>query len=499
VTRRLWPRSLLGRTILVLLLGVLASNLAGLAVYSGDRLDVALGARSRQIAQQVAAAADEIEGLAPPLRRQRLREFRQPGLRLAWGRRPWSSDDLSGWRNRLVRRAFLDELGTDAQVRLRLSMTDSAGPAGPGPRAGRPFGRGGVGDDAGDEGDGEGGKPPHMAPMASHRSPWMPPAPPSGAPELRLLTGSWQLGDGTWLNFAAPVASFPPFWRTPMFFVLLASMAVVLAASVWAVRRATQPLAMLGEAAERFGRDVHAPALAEAGPLEVERAARAFNRMQERLQRLIRDRTQMLAAISHDLRTPLTRLRLRAELIEDEEQQRKTVADLEEMRAMIAATLAFARDEAAVEDPAPLDLAVLLQTVCDEAADGGADVTFAGPEHARCFGRPAALKRAFANLVENAVRYGGCARAGLAVEPHQLRVDIDDDGPGVPESELERVFQPFYRLETSRSRETGGVGLGLALVRAAIDAHGGRVALTNRPGGGLRATVLLPLPRAGSA
>ncbi len=238
---------------------------------------------------------------------------------------------------------------------------------------------------------------------------------------------------------------------------------------------------------------MNAPPLEETGPLEVERAAHAFNRMQEQVQRMIRDRTQMLGAISHDLRTPLTRLRLRAELIEDEEQQRKTIADLEEMQAMIAAALGFARDEAAVEQAAPLDLAALLQTICDEAADAGADVIYDGPEHARCIGRPTTLKRALANLVENAVRYGDRARVTLAIEPTRLRISVDDDGPGMPAAELERVFQPFYRLETSRSRATGGVGLGLALVRAAVDAHGGQVELANRPGGGLRATVLLPL------
>ncbi|QLH40940.1 MAG: ATP-binding protein [Defluviicoccus sp.] len=278
-----------------------------------------------------------------------------------------------------------------------------------------------------------------------------------------------------------------------MFFILVASTVVVLAASVWAVRRATKPLGMFGEAAERLGRDVNAPPLVGSGPLEVERAAHAFNRMQEQVQRMIRDRTQMLGAISHDLRTPLTRLRLRAELIEDEEQQRKTIADLEEMQAMIAAALGFARDEAVVEQAAPLDLAALLQTICDEAADAGADVIYDGPEHARCIGRPTTLKRALADLVENAVRYGDRARVTLAIEPTRLRISVDDDGPGMPAAELERVFQPFYRLESSRSRATGGVGLGLALVRAAIDAHGGQVELTNRPGGGLRAMVLLPL------
>jgi signal transduction histidine kinase len=267
----------------------------------------------------------------------------------------------------------------------------------------------------------------------------------------------------------------------------------VLGISVWAVRRATAPLSMFGEAAERLGRDVNAPPLQANGPLEVERAALAFNRMQQHLQKFIRDRTQMLAALSHDLRTPLTRLRLRAELIEDEEVQRKTIADLDDMQRMIEASLSFARNEAEVEKPSVLDLAALLQTVCEEAADAGASAEYLGPAHAACFGRPTALKRAFANLVDNAVKYGERARVTLETASASLVVAVEDDGPGVPARELDRVFEPFYRLETSRSRDTGGAGLGLALVRAAIAAHGGDVTLGNRPEGGLRATVTLPV------
>jgi signal transduction histidine kinase len=273
---------------------------------------------------------------------------------------------------------------------------------------------------------------------------------------------------------------------------MLASTALVLAVSVWAVRRALQPLAMFAEAADRLGRDMDAPPLADAGPTEVRRAALAFNEMQQRLRAFVRDRTQMLAAMSHDLRTPLTRLRLRAELIEDEDEQRKTIADLDEMRSMIEGTLAFARDEAAAEKTVMLDLAVLLQTVCEAAVDAGDDATYAGPAHAACVGRPTALRRAFANLVDNAVKYGGRARVGLAVGKGELVVTVDDDGPGIPEAERERVFEPFRRLEGSRNRESGGSGLGLALVRAAIGAHGGSVDLANRPEGGLRARVVLP-------
>ena len=199
----------------------------------------------------------------------------------------------------------------------------------------------------------------------------------------------------------------------------------------------------------------------------------------------------MLAAISHDLRTPLTRLRLRAELIEDEEQQRKTIADLDEMQTMLQAALSFARDDATAERPQALDLATLLRQICEAA---GTAASYDGPTEQPFFGRPGALKRAFANLIDNAIAYGERARVSLAAAPAELKVSVEDDGPGVPEMERQRLFEPFYRLESSRNRETGGVGLGLALVRAAVLAHGGRVELINRPGGGLRAQVSLPLP-----
>jgi signal transduction histidine kinase len=253
----------------------------------------------------------------------------------------------------------------------------------------------------------------------------------------------------------------------------------------------------LAAAAERLGRDVNAPPLPENGPSEVATAAHAFNTMAERIRRFVGDRTQMLAAVGHDLKTPITRLKLRAELLDDDEQRRKILSDLEEMETMISATLAFARDDAAAEPSVMVDLAALCRTVLDEAADAKPDladaIAYEGPEHLAVRARPVALKRALANLVGNALAYGSAARLTLAqAGPGQLSMHIDDDGPGVPPSELEGVFQPFRRLETSRNRETGGTGLGLPIARNILRAHGGDVVLRNRPGGGLSAVVSLP-------
>ena len=195
----------------------------------------------------------------------------------------------------------------------------------------------------------------------------------------------------------------------------------------------------------------------------------------------------MLAAISHDLRTPITRMRLRAEFVEDDEQRAKMLADLEEMEHMIAATLAFARDDATREARRQVNVAALVQGLAEDMG-----IPYDGPDNVVLSAGTVALKRLVANLLDNARKYGGIARATLSEEPGAVVVTIDDDGPGIPETEIERVFAPFVRLEASRNRETGGSGLGLSIARAAARAHGGDITLHNRPEGGLRVRLVLP-------
>ncbi len=287
-------------------------------------------------------------------------------------------------------------------------------------------------------------------------------------------------------------------WHSGQFLVAFVLMTLAAAGlSLWAVRRLTAPLRVLAAAAERLGRDVNAPPLSEDGPSEVAKAAHAFNTMAAHIRRFVAERTFLLAAIGHDLRTPITRLKLRAEWMEDEEQRRKMLADLDELEAMVAATLAFGRDVEGSELAVPLDLPALLRTVLDEAADARpacADrVSYAGPEHLAVQARPVALKRAIANLVGNALAYGGEARVLLGPPQNGVvAVQVEDCGPGIPPTELERVFEPFRRLETSRNRETGGTGLGLPITRNILRAHGGDVTLANKADGGVRATVTLP-------
>ena len=318
-----------------------------------------------------------------------------------------------------------------------------------------------------------------------------------GGAELRQVVIGLRMPDGQWLNLTAALPSPRP-WHSPTFlwaFVLMTLAAAAL--TLWAVRRLTAPVRTLALAAEALGRDVNAPPLPEGGPTEVATAAAAFNLMARRLRHFVQDRTEMLTAIGHDLRTPITRLKLRAEFIEDEEQRRKVLADLEELEAMVSATLAFGRDAKTTEPVSSLDLAELLRTVLDEAADAKPEASerleYDGPPHLTVRARPLSLKRAFANLVSNAVNYAGGALVRLVpARDGVLTIEVEDGGPGIPPAELERVFEPFHRGEPSRSRETGGVGLGLPIARNILRAHGGDVTLANRPAGGVRATATLP-------
>ena len=302
--------------------------------------------------------------------------------------------------------------------------------------------------------------------------------------QVALPQGQWALLNVSGRNFKHSWQRFA--LRLGIWFLIIGLLSVV------AARRLAEPIDDFARAAEQLGTGQDVSPLAERGPRELRVATRAFNKMQERLRRFLEDRTRMLAAISHDLRTPLARLRLRAEFIEDEDQRAETRADLDAMSGMIRATLVFARDDAQREQTDLVDLGVLVADICDDIAELGGDVSLADASHvsARC--QPTAIGRAVANLIENAVKYGGCARVQLIKEAHGVAVVVDDDGPGIPLDEQERVFAPFYRLEQSRNRDTGGVGLGLAVSRTIAREHGGDVRLSNRTPAGLRVRLELP-------
>ena len=444
--QRGWPASLAGRTALVLLLSLMLVQVAGLTIHALDRVDVIRLAQERDAAvRAVGLYRNVMLAATPAARAEVVKEFDdRADADAELGSAPASKD--------------LPPASADQIYQMRIDSLLV-----PMPRADRP-----------------------------REYKWF------GGTRYGRIAAAMRMPDGDWLTATVYVEPPRP-WHSTTFLVAFLVMTLAAAAlTLWAVRRLIRPVATLAAAAERLGRDVNAPPLPELGPTEVATAATAFNIMAGRMRRLLADRNFMLVAIGHDLRTPITRLKLRAEYMEDEEQRRKMLVDLEELEAMVSATLAVGRDTSLEEPVAPLDLAELVRTVLDETADARPDaaeqLSFHGPDHLVVRARPFALKRALTNLISNAVKYGGCAVVTLQGRQAtgQIVLAIEDDGPGIPPEDIERLFQPFQRLETSRNRETGGIGLGLTIARNILRAHGGEVILGNRVTGGVRATVLLP-------
>ncbi|WP_143735182.1 ATP-binding protein [Methylocaldum sp. 14B] len=284
--------------------------------------------------------------------------------------------------------------------------------------------------------------------------------------------------------------------RAEGFVTSLSILAGFLAIVAWfAVRLVLQPLRRLVHAAESFGRDPEHSSMDESGPVEVRQAARTFNRMRERLRSHIEERTRILAAITHDLKTPLTRLRLRLEQCRDEPLRARLAEDVAAMQALVDEGLDLARSLDSGPPQQTIDLGALLQSLCDDTVDAGGKARFEGPDGALISGRPEALRRSFLNLIDNAVKYGGEADVSLERSGDDWLIRVRDSGPGIPEEYLGEVMQPFFRLETSRSRETGGTGLGLPIAANLLGAQGGTLSLHNRPQGGLEARVRLPVFR----
>jgi signal transduction histidine kinase len=305
------------------------------------------------------------------------------------------------------------------------------------------------------------------------------------------LEASVQLKNGQWLNMEVARRLQAP--SLALLLIPVVTMLLVFgSAIVMVMRHITRPIKRLAEAAEAFGRGEEVPPVPVQGPQEIAQAIDAFNDMRERLTRFVLDRTKMLASVGHDLRTPITSMRLRAEFIEDEETRDRILASLEEMQHMAEAALGFAREEASAEPTRIVDLNALVQTVCTDQADMHRDVEYQETERVLYRCRPHSLIRAVRNLVENAVIHGGRARVALNGPANQIWITVDDDGPGIREEDMSRVFAPFVRLDESRGEETGGIGLGLAIARSIVRGHGGDIALQNRERGGLSATIQLP-------
>ena len=474
--RRWLPGSLFGQMLLILLAGLLVSQLVGMLIYATDRAQAVRAIGGYVATQRIANLTQLIDEAPADWRTRIVQAASDPTLRVSLSASPpdFGSTDPDA---ETIRQYLADQLPDRLANSVRVAV--AAGPPGfgrftPPPPRGRPMMMGG----------------------AMWMGPDMPMAPPPwlrGAGRLRSLQAAMRLSDGAWLSFTAalPNAAPPASWP---FAAATGTMAVIVVlASAWAVRRVTAPLGVLAQAAEQLGRDVNAPPLLVAGTREMRQAALSFNQMQDRIRRLLDNRTRMLAALSHDLRTPLTLLRLRTENLPETEDRDRMLASIGELNGMIGASLQYARDQSANEPKRRTDLSALVASIVDDMADAGLPVSMAPAPAVVLACQPAALRRAVTNLIDNAVKYGGSAHVSIHEESPSVRIDVEDEGPGIPETELQRVFEPFHRLEPSRNRETGGAGLGLSIASSIVHAQGGEVVLANREDGrGLRASITLP-------
>jgi len=466
----LLPRSLFSRLVLVLLAGLVIAQLASFAVHMHERGELLSRASGMQSAQRITDIVQLLETLSPPERRRIVQVLSAPPIMISLDQPSLTvkeQDADAGARSALFG-AMLRRFLADGQP---VVVTVAEVPA-------MPLGPAAKGRFKGSEMHG-GWMPPGVA---AHNA---------SQPGFSFVA-QVRLRDGALVTFDARQSAQTASWPYRLLLSLAVLLVAVVAVSLVAVRWATRPLNALADAAGELGRNINRPPLEEKGPAEVIRAARAFNTMQARLAGYIRDRTRILAAMSHDLKTPVTRLRLRSELLDDPQLRAKFTGDLEEMESMIGATLDFLRGLENGEPVKSVDVMALLESLQADMAEMGGRVRIEGSSLAPYPGKPQALKRCLANLLENAVKYGKSARVLLDDNDARLEIRIQDEGPGLAPVELEKVFEPFYRVEGSRSRDTGGTGLGLTIAKSVAEAHGGSLVLRNRAEGGLEAVLVLP-------
>lgn len=467
---RLAPRSLFGRLVLILLGGLILAQLATAYINLAERDQLLYRAGGMRLAQQIADIVKLLDSLPDAERRRVVAVFNAPPLAVSLDRprmAPAKASAETDFQQSMFTTVLRYAVGEDAEVNV---VRLEGAPEGfrPGPRGG----------------------PPDM-PMMQGRGLGRGMGP-GLSPGGTFFTVQIALRDGTWVTFdshLSPQAIGMPLRLAATLLILLGT---VLVLSLVAVRWVTGPLSELATAAEKLGEDINRAPLPETGPIEAQRAARAFNTMQLRLSRFIADRTRVFTAMSHDLKTPITRLRLRAEMLEDEVLRGKIAKDLQEMEAMVTQTLDFMRDASTGEAVQRIDAMALLESLQADYRDTGSSVEIEGKVAQPYPGRPLALRRCLGNLVDNALRYGGSATLKVEDAADRLSIRILDRGPGIPEAELPQAFEPFFRGEASRSRETGGTGLGLGIARNIARAHGGDLVLQNRAEGGLEAILTLP-------
>lgn len=465
---RLAPRSLFSRLVLVLLSVLIVAQLVSLAIHLHERGELLSQASGMQSAQRIADAVKLLDSSDPAQRPRIVQVLSAPPLRISLARAALAApqEDADARVRAALFGTMLRRFLGDGRA-VSVAAVESVAPQ---PGAMHGF-------------KGPEGQAMTMPPMAGWHF--------ASQPGYSFLV-QVRLQDGALVTFDSRQSAQTASWPYRLLLSLAVLLAAVIAVSLLAVRWATRPLNALADAADELGRNIERPPLEEKGPLEVVRAARAFNTMQARLAAFIRSRTRMLAAMSHDLKTPLTRMRLRTELLEDPALMAKFTRDLDEMQAMVGYTLDALRGLENAEPAQPVDIAALLESLQADLAETGASVTLEGAPHKPYTGKPQALKRCLSNLLDNAIKYGKSATVFVSDNDERLELRIRDQGPGLPSAEIEKVFEPFYRVEGSRGRETGGTGLGLTIARAIAESHGGSVSLHNLTGSGLEARLTLP-------
>ncbi|MCF6326816.1 MAG: ATP-binding protein [Devosiaceae bacterium] len=450
--KRFIPDSIFARTFFVLIIGLAISHTISIALYVSDRSNTLVSIDGRHIGDRVALTERIIRLSPPPNRPGMVSRISDDIFQVTWTPTAnVAADEKTSPRTLEVQKAIGEHLDPDENRMIRI----------------RDMG---------------------MQPLVLNSA---------DEPEnIAMVMVSMTLPDQSWLNFVVPLRAPTPLW-TLRYILSMAVMLIAIAGfSAIVVHQLTRPLARFASASKKLGVDMDSKDIPEKGAMEIRQASKAFNQMHRRIKRFVEDRTQMIAAISHDLGTPISRMRLRAEFVEDEEQRQKMLADLSDMEKMVSDTLSFARDEAILEPMVKVDFRALAQRVCDDIGDSGYNIEFAiGDVLIPYQCRPAAMRRALSNLIENAAKYGKIAHVNLVGDCPCIILQIDDEGPGIPQHLQEEIFEPFFRIENSRSRDTGGTGLGMTVARSIIKAHGGDISLKNRAEGGLRMEIKLPVPK----
>jgi len=462
------PRSLKGRMLFLLIGGLIAAQIASSLIAYYDRKGAIDRVVARRNAVRVADLIRMLDGLAPADRERAAAALRYPVIRLG----AKAAGNVEGSGSRVIVR------GEDGAQRVLESVSS------------------------------EGLMPAAMdAAFHERLTPGRSAKVLIGETDLRYWVESntqgapprgWgvsiysTLADGTPVHVFVEVPRSVAYSPSTLAWHLIVVSAVTIVLVALTVTWVTRPLSELADAAERLGRDLDAPPLPEHGASELRRAARAFNSMQERLSRYLKSRVTALTAISHDLKTPITRMRLRTELIEDAPLRESLLRDMAELERMVRSSLEFIRGLDSTEPAQPTDINALIESVCSDYREAGHEVLTAGFASAPFPAQTQALKHCLTNIIDNACKYGGRAQIMVEDDEREMIIKVRDFGQGVPDAELERVFEPFYRLESSRSRDTGGTGLGLAIARNVAQQHHGHVSIRNHPEGGLEATLALP-------